>query len=315
MWRGSFFARWNSVTGVRDTLYLQLQKSEGAESASVGYSRPVGGGGGRVVGSLSYSNSSIIGGDFQGSNILSDSYSGSLSYRRPVWVRPDSYAMIEAGATYVSSSSTFDGQTFSDITVWDAFASARYNRRFANSTLGISAGVRFGNADAMGTSQTEGTFWMIYGEGTYARPLSEWFMFNGNLRYQYAHGQNLPVARLFTAGGVGSVRGYPSDIRGGDSGALLNLQVSMREPWSPAAQPDWDFTPFAFADAAMVVPYRVDGSIDASQDFLASLGAGVSVSFGARANLVAMAAMPLRNTLGFDDAGNATFHVGLDFTF
>lgn len=313
--RTSLFARANSLTGVRDSLSLQLQKSEGAGSVSAGYSRPVGGGGGRVVGAFSYSQSSIIGGEFQNSKIVSDSYAASLSYRRPAWVRPDSYVMLEGGASYEVNSSTFDGVTFADIDLWDVFASARYNRRFASSTLGFSAGLRAGSASAKGTSQTEGSFWMIYGEGTYARPVGDRFMFNGSLRYQYAHGRNLPVARLFTAGGVGSVRGYPSDIRGGDSGAILNLQVSMREPWSPASRPNWNFTPFAFVDTAMVVPYRVDGSIDGSQDFLASVGAGVSASLGERANLIAMVGIPLRKTLGFNDEGRAVIHVGLDFNF
>lgn len=313
--RGTLSARWNSVSGVRDTLSLQLQKSLGAGSISAGYSRPVGGGGGRVVGSLSYAQSTIIGGEFQNSTIRSNSYSGSVSYRRPVMVRPDSYVMLEGGAAYDSSSSSFDGLNFADISIWDAFASARYNRRFANSTLGISVGARAGMADAAGTSETEGFFWMVYGEGTYARPIGETFMFNGNLRYQYAHGANLPVARLFTAGGVGSVRGYPSDIRGGDSGAILNLQLSLREPWSPAGLRNWEFTPFAFADAALVVPYRVNGSIDTSQDFLASVGAGVSASIGDRANLIAMVGMPLLNTLGFDGAGRGVIRVGLDFNF
>ncbi|WP_460275386.1 ShlB/FhaC/HecB family hemolysin secretion/activation protein [Celeribacter sp. ULVN23_4] len=313
--RATVFGRWSSVTGVRDILSFQLQASEGAASGSLGYSRPVGAGGGRIVGALSYSNSSIIGGDFETVQIISESISGSLSYRRPAWVRPDSHVMFEAGLTYETTSSTIEGVEFADIEIYDLFASGRYNRRFARSTLGFSVGLRAGQADALGTSETEGAFWLLYGDGTYARPVGKKLMFNGNLRYQYAAGVNLPVARLFTAGGIGSVRGYPNDIRGGDSGAILNLQISNLRPYRPEGLPNWSFTFFGFVDGAVVVPYREDGGLDSEQDLLASAGVGVTARYRENIDILAMIGVPLQETLGFYDQGKPTFYIGVDYSF
>lgn len=313
--RATIFGRWNSVTGVRDTLSFQLQKSDGAGSASLGYSRPVGPGGGRVVAAVSYSNSSIIGGEFEPVRIISDSVSGSLSYRRPAWVRPDRYVVFEGGLTFETTQSTIEETPFADIDLMDVFVTARYNRRFARSVLGFSTGLRVGTADALGTSETEGSYWLIYGEGTYARPIGQKLMFNGNLRYQFAYGQNLPVARLITGGGVGSVRGYPNDVRGGDSGVILNLQLSARKPISPKRMSKWQFSPFGFIDAAVIVPYRVDGGIDSSQDFLASIGGGITVSINEKANFLAMVSVPLLETLGFTDTGSPTYYLGIDYRF
>ncbi|SIN90015.1 ShlB/FhaC/HecB family hemolysin secretion/activation protein [Vannielia litorea] len=312
--RATLFGRWSSVTGVRDTLSFQLQASQGAKSASLGYSRPVGTGGGRVVATLSFAQSAIIGGEFTPVSIVSDSLGGSLSYRRPAWVRPDRYWLLEGGVTFDSTESTIDGLTFADVRLWDAFLTARYNRRYDRAILGFSAGLRIGQAEALGTSETEGSYWLIYGEGTYARPINDRFMFNGALRYQYAHGQNLPVARLFTVGGVGTLRGYPNDIRAGDSGVLVNLQVSTRKPITPRTMPRWKISPFAFVDAALVVPYRVDGGIDGEQDLLASFGAGASVAVG-KANVLAVVGVPIKDTLGFDEAGKPRFYLGLDYSF
>jgi len=313
--RATAFVRWNSATGVRDTLSFQAQGSSGAQSTSVGYSRPIGPGGGRVVAALSYSTSSIIGGDFTVVRIKSDSASASLSYRRPAWVRPDRYVMFDGGLTYETTQSTIEETDFADINLSDLFFSARYNRRYAKAVLGVSAGLRAGTADAIGTSETEGSYWLLYGEGTYARPLSEKLMFNGTLRYQLAYGENLPVARLLTAGGVGTVRGYPENIRGGDSGVVLNFQLSARDPITPEAMPKLRMTPFGFVDAALILPYRVDGGFNSEHDLLASLGGGVSFGLGDKASLLAMIGVPLVDTLGFTDAGQPAFYLGLDYTF
>lgn len=313
--RGGLFGRWNSPTGVRDVLSFQAQGAEGAASASIGYSRPVGGGGGRAIAVLSYSQSQIIGGDFSPLRIESDKLSGTLGYRRPVRVRADSSIMLDFGASYEQTTSTVSGVEFADVEIADVYASAAYTRRFANASLGFSMGLRVGQADARGTSETEGAFWLIYGQGNYSRTLGDSLIFTGSLRYQYAEGENLPVARLFTAGGVGSVRGYPNDIRGGDSGVIMNLQISGRNPIVLNRLAGIELRPFAFFDAAAVVPFRVGGGFNSDQDILASIGAGVSVQLSESANMLVMAGVPLRNTLGFDGKGEARLYVGLDYTF
>lgn len=313
--RGGVFARWNSPTGVRDALSFQAQGSEGAASASIGYSRPVGGGGGRAVAVLSYSQSQIIGGDFSPLRIESDKLSGALGYRRPVRVRADSSVMLDFGVAYEQTTSSISGVDFADVEILDAYFSAAYTRRLVNASYVLSLGVRAGQADARGTSETEGAFWLLYGQGNYTRTLGEKLIFTGSLRYQYAEGENLPVARLITAGGVGSVRGYPNDIRGGDSGVILNLQVSARTPIVFDGLSGIELRPFGFVDAAAIMPFRAGGGFNSDQDVLASIGAGVSVKLGERANILALVAVPLKNTLGFAEKGETKLYLGLDYTF
>lgn len=311
--RTSLFLRWNSLTGVRDSLSLQAQASQGARSISLGYSRPVGPGGGRIVAGIGLTQSQIIGGAFVPISIRSDSASATLGYRRPVRIRENSHIILDFGIGFEQTQSTSVGLAFADIAISDAWVSATYARSFAQARLSFGAGLRAGNADALGISQTEGPFWLIYGQGSYARPLGRSLIFEGNLRYQIAPGQNLPVARLFSVGGVGSVRGYPGDIRSGDSGVVLNLQLSGRNPIRLGER--FTARPFVFLDAAAVVPYRVGGGFDSEQDLLASVGAGVTIARGDNLNMLAMVGVPLRDTLGFSDSGKPRFYLGADIRF
>jgi len=230
-----------------------------------------------------------------------------------VRVRADSHVILDAGIDHEQTQSTAVGLSFADITVTDLALSAAYTRRLDAAQLSFSLGLRAGSSDAQGTSATEGQFWLLYGRGQYSRLLGESWVFDGALRYQIAPDQNLPVARLFSAGGVGSVRGYPNDIRSGDSGAVVNLQVSRRSAW------DWSqnisATPFGFIDAAAVVPFRVGGGFDSEQDFLASAGAGLTVAIAERVNVLGGVAVPLKDTLGFSGKGESKFFVGTDVRF
>jgi hemolysin activation/secretion protein len=144
--------------------------------------------------------------------------------------------------------------------------------------------------------------------------VGEDYVFDGNLRFQYAPDQNLPVARLFTGGGVGNVRGYPNDVRSGDSGVVANFQMTRTTPWL-----FWDdrlvVNPFGFIDAAVVVPFRVDSDDGDGQDTLASAGFGVAARVNDRAAASLTVAVPLRDTLGFDNAGEAEVYLGIDYNF
>ncbi len=74
-------------------------------------------------------------------------------------------------------------------------------------------------------------------------------------------------------------------------------------------------SPFAFFDAAIVVPYRIDGSINETQDYLASVGGGLRIDWNQKANTLLMVGFPLIETLGFEDLSESTVYVGLDYKF
>lgn len=314
-YRASVFGRWASVSGWRDVLSMQLQASEGSYSGSLGYSRPVGPEGGRIIGTLSYADSSIIEGVFEPVSILSNSITGSVFYRRPMRVRPYSHVVFEGGMSGEVSTSTIEGEDFSDVTLGEFVVQGAYVRRFDTALLSATAGVKAGYSDAKDTSETEGEFYLGYVAVDYTRRLADKALLDLSLTGQYAHGQNLPVARLFSVGGAPSVRGYPNNIRGGDSGLALKTQISPLKNYEPESMKDISFSPFAFVDAAVVVPYRIDGSINSEQDFLASIGAGVRVDWKGQASGLLMVAWPQIDTLGFDAKDTTEVYFGLDYRY
>ncbi|WP_417809545.1 ShlB/FhaC/HecB family hemolysin secretion/activation protein [Thioclava sp.] len=312
--RASLFVRWSSVTGVRDALSFQAQKSKGASAYSLGYSRPIGPKGGVVTAAISRSNSAIIGGEFIPVQITSDSTDFTVNYRQPFKIGPDRYFTFEGGFDTGRDKSNAGSLGFSDISLREVYAVGRFYRQWPKARSSIGFGVRLGRADAKGTSETEGTYQLIYGDASFSTPLGKALQFDATANFQIAPGQNLPVSRLITAGGVGSVRGYPSEVRGGDSGVVLNLQISKRKPFS-LMKGRLNVRPFAFVDAAAVVPYRASGGFDSNQDVLASFGLGATTALNRKVALLTSVGVPLKKTLGFSDVGKPTVYVGLDYNF
>lgn len=312
--RASVFLRWSNVSGVRDALSFQAQKSQGAYALSLGYSRPIGTRGGVITGAISSSNSSIIGGEFTPVQITSDSTEFTINYRQPVKIRPDRYFTIEAGVDAGRNRSKAGTLGFSDITLREIYAVGRFYRQWPRTQISFGIGARIGRADAKGTSETEGSYQLVYGDASLSTRLGERLQFDATATYQIAPGQNLPVSRLITAGGAGSVRGYPSEVRGGDSGLVLNLQLSRAQPWS-LMEGKLNVRPFAFIDGAVIVPYRQSGGFDSSQDVLASAGVGAAVMLKEKTAMLASVGVPLKETLGFTDVGKPTVYVGLDYKF
>jgi hemolysin activation/secretion protein len=312
--RLSYFGRWNSVSGIRDTLSLQLQVSEGAYSIGTGYSRPVGPGGGRIIGSLSYADSEVIFGPFAPINIVSNSASFNLAYNRPFWVAPDRYWQVNVGYGYEYSSSTLSETDLLETDLRELTLTTRFQRNFPQGDLNLALGLTLGEADAAQTSETEGDYWFLTGGASYAQRFAEDYSFAISASGQYGVDQNLPPARLFNAGGPTSVRGYPNGVRSGDSGLLVQTQISRRE-YPIDAFGGMTAAPFGFLDTAIVVPFRVDGSVDPDQDYLASWGAGAAMRFQNNVNATLFFGVPLVETLGFDATGQAEFYLGLDWNF
>ncbi len=312
--RLTYFGRWSSVTGRRDILSLQLRGSQGARSVAAGYSLPMGGGGGRLAFSLNYAQSEVISDPFSPIDLQTDSASATLSYSLPFWVQPDRHWQFSSELTYEQSESTLSGIAFENARIYDLTLGVSHQRDFPNALLAYAFGLRVGKADLEDASETEGNFALLFGNLSYARRLGDWGLWTSTALMQFAHRQNLPYARLLSAGGAASVRGYPNAVRSGDSGIIVQTQVSRARPWVVSQERGVDVTPFAFLDAALIVPYREDGGINTDQDILASIGAGARIEFrrGVMASL--SVGMPLRDTLGFKASG-PTGYLALDWTF
>lgn len=311
--RAALFGRWRSATGVRDSLSFKVQASEASQSYSLGYSRPVGPYGGRVEATLSYSDAEVINGPFQALEILSESSGATLSYRQPFRIGPFSHWTWETGLAYETSESTLLGLSFSEIDIQELYGAVTYTERTETFVISATGGFRVGEVESGQISETEGGYALLYGSLAYTRPLGERLLFETNIVGQYADGENLPVARLFTGGGPDILRGYPNNVRSGDSGVVARFQLSGRQGTS-LGESDFRVRPFGFLDMGLIVPFRVDGGVETDQDFLASTGAGTRITYRDKGSMLLMAGLPLRETLGFEES-SATFYFGLDYTF
>lgn len=313
-WRGTLQVNMPNMTGNRDSLFLQAQVSQGAQSIDATYTFPIGGRGGVLYGNANYSMSKIIDGDFAVIDLKSDSLSGTVGYRQPFRIRPQSHWMFDVYATLEQSSSELTALSFQEHDIQEFGAQVSYQLVRNAKSWSASLGIKGGNVDTAETSETEGSYWLAYGTAGHARGLGKNYLLDMALSFQYAYGQNLASPRLFSAGGVTTVRGYPSSVRSGDSGAVLRTQISR---WKANDFKGFDgsWTPFAFLDAGVVVPYRDEGGFEADTDLLASIGGGVRVTIKDNITGVAFVSFPLVETEGFSDVGSPVLSVGLDYTF
>ncbi len=312
VWRASAFMSWASVSGRRDILSLQTQFARGSRLAGAGYSIPTGTGGGRVIATASHSRADIVAGEFEVINIVTRSDAANIAYSRPFGVSAASHWMLDTGVGYERNVSSTTGLAFSDIRIAEVHVGATYSRQFARSSLRAGIGSRVGNAKADGTTETEGAFWLLSGHLNYAHRATQSLVFEADVTGQFARNQNLPVARLFTVGGPTTMRGYPINVRGGDSGVMARLQLSLAEQVNVG---NFGLRPFAFLDSALVVPFRQDGGIDTKQDLLASVGGGLRMRYRDNVAGLLVVGVPLLNTQGFTNTGRPTAFLGIDYQF
>lgn len=312
--RATVFGRWASVTGVRDTLSFRLQAADRSKSVTAGYSRPVGTRGARLVGSLSYSDASVTTNPLTGITVLSDTTSGSVGYRRPFAVTAGTAWTFEIGIVSENSQSRVGAVQFSDVKLNEVYGTLAYLSEDVGRRLAFDVGVRVGDASALGTALTEGSYRILSAGASYVQALSPSVAVDVAARAQLALSDALPVARLFSAGGIDTVRGYPINIQSGDSGASVRVQLAGLQPWQPG-NGALQVSPFAFFDAAFIQPYRAPGLTLPRDDTLASVGTGLRIQYDGGLAGALIVGVPLSNTTSFKDEGDPTIYVGLDYTF
>jgi hemolysin activation/secretion protein len=303
-----------NITGARDTAVLQAQVSAGQISLNGTYLRPVGRGG-MAYASASASTAEIVSGSFGVLGLESESYGLTLGYRGPFAVRPVSHWLLDIYLSAQSSKSQFAALDFQETTLSEFGAEVSYQRVDQGRAWSAALGVKSGTVDTLQTSQSEGNYTIIYGSAGHARTLGENYLLDIALNFQHAPDANLASPRLFSAGGATTVRGYPVDVRSGDSGVVIRTQINRTKPIM-LGQRGLNFTPFGFVDLGVVVPYRATGSeVDFDVDGMASAGFGSRVRFNDRWAGVSFVGVPLKDTAGFTGAGDPVFSIGLDYTF
>jgi hemolysin activation/secretion protein len=233
----------------------------------------------------------------------------------PFWIGPQSHWGVELSYGYEDNTSSFGGLDFADVNLQELVVLASYQRLLPTYSVAARVGFKSGSAESSEVTETEGDYMMLFGSVSYAKEFSETAVLSADMNFQLALDENLPAARLFNAGGALSLRGYPNAVRSGDSGLIVRVQVSPKRTYDMPGYEPGLLSPFGFVDLGMVVPFREDGSIDADQDYLASLGLGLRGEFSKSASGVMMIAIPMVDTLGFGDSGSPIGYIGLDYKF
>ncbi len=315
----SFSGTVRSLTGVRDTLTTRVALTEGSEALSLFYKRPVGLRGGSVNLAASVSQTEVVRGEFSILDVQTDETSLSVGYAQPFRIDRDRYWTWQAALNYEALDSRLAGTPLQAGDLVELDFGVSHQRQTATSAWGLSVGAKIGKVDSGTGSLTDGTFALLYGDASYARRVSSRYVFDADLDWQIAEGQNLSVRRRISGGGSASLRGYPKDIRSGDSGAVARLQLACPAPCfgdpdeAPSILNSIGFAPFAFFDMALIRPFAAPGSTADRNDFLASTGVGVRLGAD-RVALLGYVGVPLIKATGLDDM-TPRIYLGADYAF
>lgn len=292
------FARLYAPLGRDDRLTLYAVGGEGAANFHVAYGVPVTRGGGRLEGSFTYGDISIVDGPFVDLDITGESTSLVLKYNHPVlrgnryWLdvhgtatQADSETVLDTSALSEYSISRYDlGATlqgFGERMVWSL--SSSYGSADAEDIFGVSTPVKLfsGNASLM----------YRIGDRWNARVNSGW---------QITDEDTAPSPLMYQVGGVSTVRGYVNGVVAGAKGYHVNLESSYRF--------NGNLLPFVFYDFGHIddiSPDKVD---------ISSAGIGLSWQYGQRFSGELSWAQALEDILPDQDAGRVQLRVAYSWS-
>ena len=302
-----------SLTGHRDVLSVKVAVTEGSEALSFYYNRPVGLNGGSVSFSGSFTQSEIVRGEFSIINISSEELKFSTGYSQPIWIERDRYWTVSADLNYEKSSSIVAGTALQSNSLVEADIGLAYQLNQLGQAWAVSGGVKFGQVNSSGVSASDGRYHLFYGTASYAQRVGKRFVLDADLDVQLADGQNLSVRRRFSGGGVTSLRGFQKDVRSGDSGAILRLQLSCPAPCLSAKKSEVAVSPFAFVDMGIIKPFRAAATAVDTQDHLASVGIGARVNVS-KISLLGFVGAPVIKPAGLTKTSPQAYF-GADYAF
>lgn len=287
-----------SLTGVRDALSLGGYVAEGTRSAYVAYNRPVSRQGTRLALSVDYSDIDIVDGPLEPLNVTGNSYNVGAFLSHPVIVSRQMLLNGFGGVNIKRSTTDFDDVTLFETDVrtvslgFDAQSSdigaSWYTRHFVTAAL-----------ESWGNTKD---FLRYNGEGSWLKALH-----NGNTlllrgRLQLANKDLLPTSEQFQVGGMSTVRGYSEGLLIGDDGYFISAEfgfpLGSRGTTSQDSPFDRRWRGFVFFDNGAAFPFKGNNQGIDSDDFLASVGAGLSIDFGRQLRGRLVAGVPI---IGRDD--------------
>lgn len=301
-------------SGRLDSLSASASITAGGFKISGDYRLPVGPYGGKVGGTATYSQSEIVAGPFAATQLETQAAEVAAFYAQPFWITDDRLFQFQIGINASNTQSTISGVSLQDTTLADIDGRVTMAQSYEKAALSVEAGLRIGNASSQEASASDGGFVLGFANGAYDRVLTDRFAFRVVARAQLAPDQNLPSGQRFSGGGVGSLVGYPDDVRTGDSGITGRLQLTCSAPCFSGSTDIYRPEIYAFADAGYIQTFRGDDASVDEEDPLYSIGMGGSFEIG-QAAFTASVGLPLAETTGFDDINSPRFYVAMSYNF
>lgn len=297
-----FMYRHQHLLSDGDRSIAYLSASEGVQSLSLSYNRPVASSRWRVGGSGSLTRTDLTEGDFASSDVQGDSYRLGFESSWLAWSGERLWANLLGAAGYTRSTTEIAGVVFSDDAIAQAQVGASVN--WAGSSWQVSgrqmlAYTDFNDKSDVGVAE-QATRKTLYNgglsgyyrhdNGLYGLLLAEW---------QYSDGAQLPGSLSFSLGGPSSVRSYPASAASGDRGwySQLELHYDRWQPWGVRVEP------YLFYDYGVAVSRDPQPDGNGSHNVetaLAAVGLGVSFS-GNRWGFDLTYAEPTREALPMQD--------------
>ncbi|MDU4960067.1 MAG: ShlB/FhaC/HecB family hemolysin secretion/activation protein [Sporomusaceae bacterium] len=261
----SYFNR--SLTGNRDSLSLTPVWSKGSFSGSAFYNVAMTNGG-RVGISYDRSRIDIISGQFAHLNIEGYSNDLALHFTWPMAVRPGFRSEQSLQLHLKNSETLFDGSkilnTDTNTLAWELSFQTGAERRATLVKHGI---VRGYTDDGSGNQQFVKYTLSVVRQQAFVSGTMQTLRLNGQLTAD----RSLPTVEQFSLGGMSSVRGYPGGVGNGDKGYLISAEWTR--PLSEQVMG------LLFIDHGGAIPYKGAGLGETSDDFLTSVGVGLTTKF------------------------------------
>ncbi len=281
--RAGFLVTDSSLTGRRDPATIGLTFAEGTREAHLDYLSPLGASDLRAGLRLDYTNIRIVGGPLKPLDVNGDSIDVSLQLRYPLATRLRLFSDLGLGIDWKQSDTDFSGVPISRSRVQTLHLDNLSYWFFPGGVLSSNQAVYMGRP-LLGGMQT---FFRYQGQ------LSARYDLGGDLTGllrlggQWSDRDNLPIQEQWQVGGNATVRGYPEGLLIGDTGYLVSAElrypVFRRLAGAPARWREKG-EGMVFLDHGAAFPFKgAAGGID-SDDFLTSIGFGLSVPLAA--NLV-----------------------------
>lgn len=268
-----------SLTGKRDVLSLGGYIAEGTRSAYLSYNRPVSRKGTRLSFSADYSDTEIKSGALEPLNVTGESYNIGVFVSHPVIVSKNVLLNGLGGFNIKRSTTDFDDVRLFDTKVRTASLgfdaqSFHVDGSWYMRHLITAARDEWGDTESFVRYNGEGSWLHIF-------PGNTTLLLRG--RAQLANEDLLPASEQFQVGGMYSVRGYREGLLIGDDGYFISAEYNfpLASDGEPSGNPFADrWRGLVFLDHGAAFPFKGNDEGTDSDDFLASVGLGVTVNMG-----------------------------------